>query len=285
LTAGRRNEVYMTDDKGQIKSQVISHDGTEIAYFSSGEGPPLVLVHGGLADHTRWDALRPYLEPHFTLHAMDRRGRGASGDHLDYNIEREYEDVRAVIDAVSDASGSSVMVYGHSAGGYYVFGAATLTANIRKIILYEGWPPVNPNVWLTPPGFIERMEAKLAKGDREGVIELVALELANLTEEELDIYRNHPSWAARVAAAHTFPREERSFNIPFDREQALKISVPTLIVVGSESPDDWRAEAQDVAAAMPDARVAVIEGQGHGADVVAPELFTEAVLPFLEKKT
>lgn len=271
--------------KDRLKTHVISHDGTEIAYFTSGEGPPLVLVHGGLADHTRWEALRPYLEPHFTLHAMDRRGRGASGDHVDYNIEREYEDVKAVIDAVAAASGSSVVVYGHSSGGYYVFGAATLTTNICKLVLYEGWPPVNPKVWLTPPSFIERMEAKLAQGDREGVLELVAIELANLTEEELDAYRKNPSWAARVASAQTFPREERAFNMPLDPEQAMKIKVPTLIVVGGDSPDDWKAEAKDMAAALSDARVVLIEGQGHVADVVAPEAFTEVVLPFLGKNT
>jgi pimeloyl-ACP methyl ester carboxylesterase len=71
----------------------VSADGTEIGYWTSGEGPPLVLVHGSMGDHTRWDSLRPHLEPHFTVHAMDRRGRGASGDGPDYRIEREYEDV------------------------------------------------------------------------------------------------------------------------------------------------------------------------------------------------
>ena len=68
----------------------VSRDGTDIGYWISGEGPPLLLVHGAFGDHARWDALRPYLEPHFTVHAMDRRGRGASGDAADYAVEREF---------------------------------------------------------------------------------------------------------------------------------------------------------------------------------------------------
>jgi pimeloyl-ACP methyl ester carboxylesterase len=142
--------------------RAISADGTQIAYFTSGEGPPLLLVHGGGGDHTRWDALRPYLEPHFTLYAMDRRGRGASGDHPDYAFEREYEDVAAVVDAVAEASGSPFHLYGHSYGGFSAFGAAALSRNIARLVLYEGWPPVNPAAFAPPPGFLERIEGLLA---------------------------------------------------------------------------------------------------------------------------
>jgi pimeloyl-ACP methyl ester carboxylesterase len=97
-------------------TRVVSRDGTEIAYWTSGDGPPLVLVHGAPADHTRWRPLLPYLESHATVHAMDRRGRGASGDAPDYHLAREFEDVAAVVDAVAEASRSAVDVYGHSFG-------------------------------------------------------------------------------------------------------------------------------------------------------------------------
>jgi hypothetical protein len=83
-------------------TRVISRDGTEIAYWTTGDGPPLVLVHGTTADHTRWRPLLPYLEPHATVHAMDRRRRGGSGDRPDYELAREYEDVAAVVDAVAE---------------------------------------------------------------------------------------------------------------------------------------------------------------------------------------
>jgi pimeloyl-ACP methyl ester carboxylesterase len=258
---------------------VTSKDGTPIAYFTSGEGPPLLLVHGGGGDHTRWVALRPFLEQHFTLYAMDRRGRGASGDHPDYAIEREYEDVAAVVDAVAKTTVSSVFVYGHSYGGVSAFGAATLTRNIARLVLYEGWPPVNPAAFAPPPGLIERTEALLV----EEVVKTVFREIVKMSEEDLDAYRAQPSWSARIAAAHTFPREERTFAATrFAAEHAAQIAVPTLILIGSESLD-WGPEAETVAAALPNARIAVLDGQKHIADVVAPKLIAEQVIAFLRE--
>ena len=103
--------------QAEIKTSVVSRDATEIAFWTSGCGPPLVLVHGAPADHTRWRPLLPYLEPHVTVHAIDRRGRGASRDAAEYRLEREYEDVAAVVDAVA-ASGQRVDVYGHLAASW-----------------------------------------------------------------------------------------------------------------------------------------------------------------------
>ena len=274
----------MTRTDATTLSHATSRDGTEIGYFTSGVGPPLVLVHGGLGDHTRWGALRPHLEPHVTVHAMDRRGRGASGDHPDYSIEREYEDVAAVVDDVAETSGARVTVYGHSSGGIYAFGAALLTANIDRLVAYEGWPTTTADLWNVPPAVIERMEALLQAGERERVVETVAREFAGLSEEELDAYRADPSWAARVAVAHTFPREERAaLETIFDREHATNVTVPTLLVVGDQSPPSWRADADSVAAALPDAHIIVLEGQGHGADIIAPEMFAQHVLGFIRE--
>ena len=132
---------------------VTSRDGTEIAYWTSGDGPPLVLVHGAAGDHTRWRPLLPHLEPQTTVHAMDRRGRGASGDASEYDLEREYEDVAAVIDAVARASGSRVDVYGHSYGGACAFGAALLTWNIHRLGKRSSRPsgPRLPGSGASPP--------------------------------------------------------------------------------------------------------------------------------------
>jgi pimeloyl-ACP methyl ester carboxylesterase len=111
--------------------RVVSRDGTGIAVWTSGQGPPLVVVHGTPADHTRWRPLLAYLEPSVTVHAMDRRGRGASGDAPAYELAREHEDVAAVVDAAAEASGSAVDLYGHSHGAIVAFGAATLTSKRR----------------------------------------------------------------------------------------------------------------------------------------------------------
>jgi pimeloyl-ACP methyl ester carboxylesterase len=271
----------MAHTKEQIMTQVVSRDGTEIGYWTSGGGPPLLLVHGAIGDHTRWGKLLPYLEPHVTVHAMDRRGRGASGDHPDWTIERECEDVAAVVNAVAKASGSSVAVYGHSAGGHYAFSAAALTSNIDRLVLYEGWPPVNPDAVSPPVKFVEQLEALLAEGKGEAVVETFLRKVVKMTEEELDAYRAHPSWPERVAAAPTLPRELSAFReATFSPKQAAQITVPTLLLIGSEGPD-WQAET--VAAALPDARVTVLDGQGHTADIVAPELVAEQLLAFLRE--
>ncbi len=182
-------------------TRVVSPDGTEIAFWTSGEGPPFVVVRGAPANHTRWCPLLPYLAPHATVHAVDRRGRGASGDAPDYDIAREFEDVAAVVGAVAETSGSSVDVYGHSYGRFVVFGAATLTSNIGKLVLYEGWPVPEPSVFALRAGVEEKLNALLAEGEREALLETVMREVVMLSDEELEALRSMPSWPGRVAAS------------------------------------------------------------------------------------
>jgi pimeloyl-ACP methyl ester carboxylesterase len=191
-------------------TQVASRDGTQIAWWTSGTGPPLVLVHGTPADHTRWRPLLPHLEPHATVHAIDRRGRGASGDAPHYDLAREYEDVAAVVNAVAQAAGAPVDLYGHSHGGIVAFGAATLTPNIGRLVLYEGWPVPNPDIYALPPGLEDRLDALLAAGDRYGVVEAFFRELVLLSDADMEAFRAAPSWPGRVAAAHTITREVRA---------------------------------------------------------------------------
>jgi pimeloyl-ACP methyl ester carboxylesterase len=112
---------------------VCSPDGTRIACWRSGSGEPLVLVHGTTADHRRWARVLPHLEAHFTVFAVDRRGRGASGDARDYRIEREFEDVVAVVAAI----GGPVTLLGHSYGGICAMEAALRTSAVRRLILYR----------------------------------------------------------------------------------------------------------------------------------------------------
>jgi pimeloyl-ACP methyl ester carboxylesterase len=260
--------------------RVVSRDGTQIAYWTSGVGSPLVLVHGTTADHSRWRPLLPYLEAHATVHAMDRRGRGASGDAPDYEVTREFEDVAAVVDVVAEATGSPVDMLGHSFGGLCAFGAATLTANIRRLVLYEGWPSPNPDRLALPPGVRERLDALLAAGNREAVLETFFREVVGMPEAELSVYRALPAWQARIAAAHT--RESRAEQAArFDPEQAARITVPTLLLAGGDSPEFLKAGIDTLAAALPDARIVVIEGQQHIAIDLVPAVFADHVLAFL----
>ena len=272
----------MTGTAEATMTRVESRDGTEIAVWTSGQGPPLVLVHGAVADHTRWRPLLPYLEPHVTVHALDRRGRGASGDAPGYAIEREFEDVAAVVDAVAEASGSAADLYGHSFGGLCAFGGATLTAGVGRLVLYEGWPPADARARELPPGVGGRLDALLAEGNRDAVVETMFREVVLMPEAEITALRAQPAWPARVAAAPTIVRELRAIpQVPFDPGQAARIAVPTLLLTGSDSDDPFAADIATVAAALPDARIGVLDGQRHVADILAPELFARRLLAFL----
>jgi pimeloyl-ACP methyl ester carboxylesterase len=264
---------------------VVSRDGTEIAYWTSGDGPPLLIVHGTSGTHERFAPLLPYLEPHATVHVMDRRGRGGSGDAAEYALARELEDVATVVDAIAEASGSKVDVYGHSYGGECAFGAALLTDNIRSLILYEGWPPVMPDKLKFPPGFAEQLDALVASGDREAALELFWRDVVKVTEEDLRAIRAQPTWAARLTTVHTITREFRAFyDDVFDPERAARITVPVLLLAGADTPEELRDDPETVAAALPDARIAWLEGQQHIGDVLAPELFAERMLGFLRER-
>lgn len=265
----------------QTLSTVTSRDGTEIAYWTSGDGPPLVLVHGTTADHTRWRPLLPFLEPFVTVHAMDRRGRGASADGPQYALAREYEDVAAVVDAVAQAAGSAVDVLGHSYGGVCALGGASLSSTVRRLVLYE--PPADREAAASVPTGVQRhMEELLADGRREAVLELMFREVVRMPEHEFVRYRALPAWQARVKAAHTVTRELRAvMQGAFDPDWASTVTVPTLMLLGGDSPDFVKSDTATVAAALPGARVTVIEGQQHIAIDLVPDVFAERVLSFL----
>jgi pimeloyl-ACP methyl ester carboxylesterase len=264
----------------ETASRVTSADGTEIAYFTSGEGPALVLVHGSLGDHTRWTALRPHLEPHFTLHAMDRRGRGASGDAPEYDFERELEDVAAVVDAVAEVAGTAVDVLGSSGGAAYSIGAAARTANVRRLVLFE--PPGAQVLELLPAEFLDRLDAMLAAGDREGVLVAAYRAVVGLSDEEIEHLRRQPEWPNRIAAAHTVPRELRLRPERLhEAQQPGSVDVPALVLVGGETSQPFKDSAEAVTSRLRRAELEVVDGQGHGAEIFAAELVAEKVRGFL----
>jgi pimeloyl-ACP methyl ester carboxylesterase len=266
-------------------TRIVSRDGTKIAYRTSGDGAPLLLVHGTSGSHERFAPLLPYLEPYATVHAMDRRGRGGSGDAPEYELAREFEDVAATVDAIAAASGAKVDVYGHSYGGECAFGAALLTSNIRSLVLYEGWPPVLPEKLKFPSGVEKRLDDLVASGDREEALELFWREVVKVSDEDIRTIRAQPTWPARVATVHTITREFRGFfGDTFDPQRAARITVPVLLLAGTDTPDELRDDPETVAAALPDARIVYLDGQQHIADVLAPEQFAEHVLEFLHER-
>jgi pimeloyl-ACP methyl ester carboxylesterase len=263
-------------------TQVTAPDGTSIAVFVSGEGRPLVLVSGTSSDHTTWRLVGPLLARHARVHAVDRRGRGGSGDRAGYSIDQEYADVAAVIDAAAEAARSTVDLFGHSYGGNVAFGAAALTANVGRLILYEGWPVPNVAHRTVPPALLEHLDDLLAQGRNADLLDTFFRRVVMTTDDEVDQIRAAPTWPARMAAAHTVPRELRAFaGCGFHPAQVARIGVPVLLLVGECSPDEIRADPDIVAAALPDARIGVLEGQAHVAHLTAPELLAQHILDFL----
>lgn len=247
---------------------VRSADGTSIAVWTEGSGPPLVLVHGSIADHTTFDPFVAVLRREWTTCAMDRRGFGASGDADPYAFERDAEDVAAVVDAVATRFGGPVVLWGHSYGANCAMAGAARTDALRHLVLYE------PSLGLTyPPGSIDRIEAALAAGDREGVIVAVLTDALELTDDEIDAFRSSPLWPTRLAAAHTVPRECRVEEGWVHRPgQLAGIAAPTLFLTGSESVPAVLRATDAAMAAVPGARRRVLDGHAHFAHRTDPEM-------------
>jgi pimeloyl-ACP methyl ester carboxylesterase len=255
---------------------ITSKDGTVIAFERSGKGPPLVLVHGTTADHTRWKPVLPQLESHFAVYSVDRRGRGGSGDAQPYTIEREFEDIAAVVDAI----GQPVLLLGHSYGAICALEASLRTRNLRKLVLYE--PPIRTGGSLYPPGTVERIQALLDVGELDSVVTTFFREVVRASDEEIGMLRSLPNWPARVAAAHTIPRELRiNDEYVFEPVRFSAMRVPTLLLLGGSSPPMFKDAVEAVRAALPDAHVTVLPGQQHAAMNTAPDLFLREVLRFL----
>ncbi len=255
---------------------VISPDGTPIAFARSGHGPPLVLVHGTTADHTRWPMVLPDLERRFTVLAMDRRGRGGSGDAATYSVEREFDDVATVV----EAAGEGASLLGHSYGALCAMEAALRVGNLRRLVLYE--PPASlDGTPILSPLVRERLAAIFAEGDRDKFLTVFLSQVAGYTEEQIAVLRADPSWQRGLALVHTVLRELNIAGYRFDPERFRRLSTPTLLLLGETSPAMFTAPTRALEAALPNCRVAVLEGQGHVAINTAPDLFLREVVAFL----
>jgi pimeloyl-ACP methyl ester carboxylesterase len=253
-----------------------SSDGTRIAYQQSGQGSPLILVHGTTADHTRWAPILPNLEQHFTVYAVDRRGRGGSGDADQYVIEREFEDIVALINSIDEP----VFLLGHSYGAICSLEAARRTTHVRKLVLYE--PPIPTGIEIYPHEVVNRIQALLDDGDREGALITFMQDIVHVPPHEMETLRSSPSWSARIAAAHTILREMRGSNeYVFEPAHFSNLTTPTLLLLGGDSPAFFKAATEAVHAALPNSQVHVMPGQQHAAINTAPELFTREVYEFL----
>ena len=246
--------------------------------------PPLLLVHGATADHTTWRTVGPAFAATRPVFALDRRGRGASGDAAGYAIEREYEDLAAVADGLgADLRVEGIDVAGHSYGGRCALGASLLTPTIRRAVVYEG-APVPTGMSYRPPGLVETVRVALERGANEAALTTFLAGIVGMSEAELEAYRANPVWPARVAAAHTILREVEAEASPAASIEALeRVRVPVLLLLGSTSRSPFRIGTEVLAARLAHAEIQVIEGAAHAAHHTHAPEFVAAVEAFLDR--
>jgi pimeloyl-ACP methyl ester carboxylesterase len=249
---------------------VTSRDGTGIGFTTVGSGPPMVLVHGTSADHVRWDPVLAQLAERYTVHAVDRRGRGLSGDGETYDIQREGEDIAAVVDAV----GPGVFLVAHSYGARCSLEAALLTSGIKQMVLYEP-PGVTPGHRVSSPDVLAELREAT---DRDEILTIFYRGALHQTDAQIEVMRGTPVWQARLAAAHTVSRELdtiETFGIVPGRYAG--IDVPVRLLLGTESPPYFRSTAEAIAAQLTDVEIVDLPGQAHMAINEAPKLFLDTV--------
>jgi pimeloyl-ACP methyl ester carboxylesterase len=252
-----------------------SHDGTTIAYDKQGDGPAVILVDGALSVHSTGSGseLAKLLARHFTVYGFDRRGRGKSGDTLPYAVDREIDDLEALI----DQAGGTSYVYGHSSGGPLAMRAAIrLGSKINKIAMYE--PPYNndPDEQESWSRYLRQLREALAE-DRRGDAVALFMQFVGTPAAQIDGMRRAPFWPGMEAVAPTLAYDHieilgEPWSVP--TRLAMRLSIPVLVMAGDTGhpfmPDTARALSQTI----PQGKLRLLEGQTHVADpaVLAPIL-------------
>jgi pimeloyl-ACP methyl ester carboxylesterase len=270
---------------------VASPDGVPIALFEAGipsretEHQTLVLVHGTTADHTTFREVAPLLGERRHVVAIDRRGRGASGDSIDtqgYSIEREYDDLASVVHTIATLDGRPVDVLGHSYGGRIALGAARRSELMRRIVVYEGAPSI-PRLPYRPVGVERRIRAHLEHGDNEAAIETFFREIVGMDDAGIAAYRANPVWPARSAAAPTILRElSAEASAAASLEVLGQVAQPVLLILGSESREPFGAATDALRGRLANGQALTIEGAAHAAHHTHVPEFLAGVEAFLD---
>jgi pimeloyl-ACP methyl ester carboxylesterase len=259
-----------------VVEKVRSQDGTEISYDRYGEGPAVVLVGGAWNTRLTKAPLAGLLADSYSVFSYDRRGRGDSGDTQPYAVEREVEDLVALI----EAAGGTARVYGHSSGASLALEAAAAGAPISKLAMYE--PPyiVDDSRPPLPDDYIEHLEELTAQGRRREVFEYFMTVAARMPAEMVQAMLDSPMVDGMLPVAHTVSYDGRVMlrggmsGRPLPTRFTETVTVPTLVMDGGASPAWMRNAARALNALLPDVQYRTLDGQDHAAppDVLAPEL-------------
>jgi pimeloyl-ACP methyl ester carboxylesterase len=247
-------------------SGVRSSDGTKIAFDVIGSGPPVVLVGGAFSDRA-WPQPRRLAEElaeRFTVVNYDRRGRGESGDTSPFAVERELEDLEALI----AAAGGSASVWGWSSGAVLALKAAAHGARIERLALYDPLFAVDDEK-LPPPNFVEELTELIAQGRRGAATKYYFTKVMGIPSLAATGMRLVPGLRGRLdGVAHTLPYEaalveDALRGKPLRAEDWRAVRAPTLVLSGERSERLLRKGAEAIAAALPNAQLRVVPGQGH----------------------
>ena len=255
--------------------RVTSKDGSAIVFDKTGQGPALILVGGAFQDRSGLAAHAAVLSSHFTVYNYDRRGRGESGDIPPYAIEREVEDIGALV----QEAGGSALLFGGSSGAVLALEAATRVLGIKKLALWE--PPfvVDDSREPVAEGFVGQLQEMLASGRPGDAAEAYMTKGANMPAATVAHMRNAPFWPGVEAVAHTLIQDATIMDgtmagKPLSATRWASVAMPTLVMHGGASPTWLRNAAQALVGVLPNAKHQTLEGQAHdvAADALAPAL-------------
>ena len=256
--------------------KVISKDGTPIAVERSGNGPALVLVDGAMCSRAfgPMPPLAKQLASHFTVYHYDRRGRGDSGNGFTYDVQREIDDLAAVV----QLAGGSAMVFGISSGAALAAEAARQLRGIRKLALYEAPYVIDDTHAPLPPGFIAETKALVAAGDRSGAVKKFMRYVGTPWFAVL-VMPLLPFWKKLTAIAHTLSNDleiiaPHHTGTPFPDDKWSAVTIPVLVMAGGKSPAYMQNAMRAWAKTFPNAVHRTLAGQTHMVkqDVLAPAL-------------
>jgi pimeloyl-ACP methyl ester carboxylesterase len=263
--------------EGDPVNRVTSSDGTTIAFDRLGDGPPVILVCGASTDRMANAQLADLLAEHFTVFNYDRRGRGDSGDTPPYAVEREVED----LDAVITAAGGSAFVYGTSSGGALALEATASGLAVRKLVLWE--PPFFLDESHRPPSDqVGRYSEMISAGRRGDAVEYFMSKVVGLPPEFVAFARTQPFWEAQEALAHTLAYDATimgDHSLPV--ELAASVTAPTLVMAGGASFPFMRETARDLADILPHGQHRILEGQEHNVD---PAVLATVLMEFFSAR-
>lgn len=266
-----------------MPQKVTSKDGTEIAYTRVGSGPALVLVDGALCDRAMGPnaKLASHLSSRFTVFTYDRRGRGESGDRSPYGVEREIEDLEAMI----EAAGGSADVYGISSGGALALEAANRLPSITRLALYEVPYVVDDSRPPIPSNWARHLAEMAATDQRAGAVRYFLRDCVGVPQVVVALMRFMPAWPKLKAVAHTLPYDARIVGdlgggAPLPAERWADATVPALVVAGDKSPAWMKNAMRALADVLPSARYQTLAGQTH---VVKPGRLAPVLTEFFTR--